>query len=53
MIFNMSLEAEEALAPPEFGVSEKRADRERYSSNVPTKPITITRIFPHWPMEQI
>ena len=23
------------------------------SSNVPTNPITITRIFPHWPMEQI
>ena len=22
-------------------------------SNVPTNPITITRIFPHWPMEQI
>ena len=21
--------------------------------NVPTNPITITRIFPHWPMEQI
>ena len=22
-------------------------------SNVPTNPITVTRIFPHWPMEQI
>ena len=28
-------------------------DRNSYSSNVPTNPITITRIFPHWPMEQI
>ena len=25
----------------------------RLSSKVPTNPITITRIFPHWPMEQI
>ena len=25
----------------------------KYSSKVPTNPITITRIFPHWPMEQI
>ena len=24
-----------------------------YCSNVPTNPITVTRIFPHWPMEQI
>ena len=25
----------------------------KLGSNVPTNPITITRIFPHWPMEQI
>ena len=26
---------------------------DKYGSNVPTNPITIARIFPHWPMEQI
>ena len=25
----------------------------KHGSNVPTNPIMITRIFPHWPMEQI
>ena len=27
--------------------------RVQVGSNVPTNPITITRIFPHWPMEHI
>ena len=50
---NHAARMEDVLTLQDAVNAEKNQNSPRYSSNVFTNPFTITRILPHWPMEQI